>query len=58
MIISSLQGASFCIITQFCHAASTQCIVGGLLFGMPLVLPAPAFDAKKTVEAIIQERYS
>ena len=56
MINSSLQGASFCINTQFCHGASNMAIVGGLHFGLTIVLPASAFDAKKTLEAIIQER--
>lgn len=57
MIISPLQGASLCVITQLCHGAGTSCIVGGLLFGAVIVLPGYAFDAKKTLEAIIQERY-
>jgi len=29
----------------------------GLLFGLIIVLPGYAFDAKKTLEAIIKERY-
>jgi hypothetical protein len=58
MVISSLQGASFCVITQFCHSSGTGCIAGGLLFGLVIVLPGYAFDAKKTLEAIIKERYS
>jgi hypothetical protein len=57
MIISSLQGASFCVTTQFSHTASTLSIVGSLHFGLIIVLPASTFDAKKTLEAIIQERY-
>jgi hypothetical protein len=57
MVISSLQGASLCLITQFCHSAGTLIIAGGLLFGFIIVLPGYAFDAKKTLEAIIKERY-
>jgi len=57
IIISSLQGASSCVTTQFCHSSGTMCLVSGLRFGSTLVLPAPAFDAKKTLEALMQERY-
>jgi len=57
MVISSLQGTALCVITQFCHGASTSSIAGGLLFGVVIVLPGYAFDAKKTLEAIIKERY-
>jgi hypothetical protein len=46
-----------CTVTQFCHVASSCIgIIGGQLFGSTVVLPAPVFDAKKTLEAIIQER--
>jgi hypothetical protein len=57
MIIFPLQGASLCVVTQFCHSSGTVFIVGSLLFGPVIVLPGYAFDAKKTLEAIIQERY-
>ncbi|PSN32142.1 hypothetical protein C0J52_25307 [Blattella germanica] len=43
--------------TQFCHASGT--ILGtlcNLVLGRTIILPSPMFDAKKTVDAIVQER--
>jgi len=51
-----MKGTALCVITQFCHGASTSSIAGGLLFGVIIVLPGYTFDAKKTLEAIIKER--
>jgi hypothetical protein len=43
--------------TQFCHVSGTLVnIFYTICFGATTVIPAPVFDAKKTLEAIIKER--
>lgn len=52
-----VKGSSLCATAQFCH--SSGCFLGivcSLHFGNAIVLPAPVFDAKKSLETIIQER--
>ncbi|XP_069678756.1 medium-chain acyl-CoA ligase ACSF2, mitochondrial-like [Periplaneta americana] len=52
-----IKDAKSAVITQFCHTAgSLTGVICGLYYGVTCVLPAPVFDAKKTLEAIIQER--
>ncbi|PNF23398.1 hypothetical protein B7P43_G12237, partial [Cryptotermes secundus] len=51
------KGVKVCVLTQFCHSSgSFHGIICNILFGYIVVLPAPTFDAKKTLEAITQER--
>lgn len=46
-----------CVVTQFCHVVGVYLgIICSLQFGYTVILPSPTFDAKKTLEAIIQER--
>jgi hypothetical protein len=52
------QGAKMCTITQFCHGSGNALgVTCSLHCGNTVVLPSPVFDAKKTLEAIIQERW-
>ncbi|KAJ4435733.1 hypothetical protein ANN_18350 [Periplaneta americana] len=47
------------VATQFCHlSVSLTSIVMGLHNGATCVIPTPVFDARKTLEAIIQEKCS
>ncbi|XP_023721499.2 medium-chain acyl-CoA ligase ACSF2, mitochondrial [Cryptotermes secundus] len=57
LINKDRKGVKVCVLTQFCHSSgSFHGIICNLLFGYTVVLPAPTFDAKKTLEAITQER--
>ena len=52
-----LQMARHIICTQFSHTtSSTGGIICGLYYGNTLIIPAPIFDAQKTLDAIQQER--
>jgi hypothetical protein len=52
-----LQAARHLICPLFCHVTgSLGGIVCGLWYGSTAVLPAPTFDAVKTLGAIQQER--
>jgi len=51
-----LQTTRHALCPQFCHAiASIGGIICGLYYGTTIVLPAPTFDAKKTLAAIKEE---
>jgi hypothetical protein len=45
------------VTAQFCHTSgSVLGMILGLCYGVPCVIFAPVFDARKIVEGIIQER--
>jgi hypothetical protein len=55
--VSLKQGSKTVAATQFCHASGTLLnIFETMYFGATTVIPAPVFDARKTLEAIMQER--
>jgi hypothetical protein len=45
------------VCSQFCHLTGTVGgIIGGLCYGITVIIAAATFDAQKTLEAIQQER--
>ncbi|PNF20733.1 hypothetical protein B7P43_G17298, partial [Cryptotermes secundus] len=52
-----IKGAKMAVTAQFCHTSgSVLGIILGLCHGIPCVIFAPVFDARKTLEGVIQER--
>jgi hypothetical protein len=58
IVLVLLQMARHVVCPQFCHTTgSTGGIICGLYYGNTVIIPAPTFDAQKTLNAIQQERW-